>query len=291
MDHRMSVLQLDKDTVLPLAYEYVPAEKMFRTMGFVRTPTMMIPSVAHRGADTPGQRDLFLAKVLTGLQVSPRDIHRITAAAVHSTDRGFGAESVPGIDSGTGTLSDGTERDGLHMLWPGVVLGVVVGVLAGYIVAGWDGVAIGAFVGSSTLSELFPAGWRLFSRRSYLTIQDTLASAMIAAGSAVGAWLGYVLGGDGGPGRAAGVFLGMSIGALVLSLLATTYSMVPLRNRAMTWFGPLIVGGVTWAVHAVWHSPVALALGVIIGFVVASIVAPLAFPLSDTPARGSSGGW
>jgi hypothetical protein len=116
------------------------------------------------------------------------------------------------------------------------------------------------------------ASWKWNSPANYIEFHDTLATLMIAAGTVVGGVLGYLLG-PGGFGQACGVFLGMAVAAFVLGLVATTFSMVPFRLRTPMWLGPLIVGAFVWLADLLWSSPIALALGVVVGSLVARVPA------------------
>ncbi|MGW5664644.1 hypothetical protein ACWEWG_31975 [Streptomyces sp. NPDC003758] len=153
------------------------------------------------------------------------------------------------------------------MIGPGVVAGLLCGLVAGLLLAGWNGAVIGAFVGASTFPDLFMGGWQAVharSPRNYVEIHDTVALLMVAAGAVAGGVAGYVLG-DGGFGRARGVFLGMALAAFTLALLATRFSMVPFRQRSVVWFGPLLVGLLCWGAYSLWSSPVALGFAVVLG--------------------------
>lgn len=81
---RMAVLHLSPASDLPLLYTYEEAEGRFRTMGYVRCAGVTIlEGVAYSGADTAKNRDKFLRKVLTSLEIHERDAHRIVAGAFH----------------------------------------------------------------------------------------------------------------------------------------------------------------------------------------------------------------
>jgi hypothetical protein len=80
---RTAVLPLDRKTVLPLPYEYDPAEGLFRTLGFVRFGPAMVTTVDHTAADTPAGRDEFLSKVLRLLLVPNRRLPRILRKTQH----------------------------------------------------------------------------------------------------------------------------------------------------------------------------------------------------------------
>ncbi|MCC9707900.1 hypothetical protein E4N62_23135 [Streptomyces sp. MNU76] len=163
----------------------------------------------------------------------------------------------------------------MHLTGPGIVVGLLSGLLVGWLLAGWNGAVIGAFVGASTFPDLFMGGWQAVharSARNYVEIHDTVALLLVAVGTVAGGVLGYALGSE-GFGQARGVFLGMALAAFALALLATTFSMVPFRQRSVAWLGPLVVGGLAWAAYALWNSPVALALGIVLGSVVAGALA------------------
>lgn len=167
------------------------------------------------------------------------------------------------------------ERDGLHLTVPGTLVGLLCGLAVGLLLAGWNGAMIGAFVGASTVPDVFIAGWQVVharSPRNYVEIHDTLALLMVSVGTVAGAVAGYAFG-HGGFGRALGVFLGMALTAFALGLLATTFSMVPFRNRLPVWLGPLVVGALVWGAHALWSSPVSLALGALVGSAITGFVA------------------
>ncbi|GAA3784940.1 hypothetical protein ACFS5L_17415 [Streptomyces phyllanthi] len=282
--HRMSVLHIDRDADLPLMYLYLPEQNMFRTMGYVRLRGVTVRDGMSRvGPDTDGERDAFLLEVLTALLVPSREARRIVRTATHiagrdgpvaADDRSAAAGPGPFLHAPRGVPSPAAGRQemgGTHLVGPGAVVGLVCGLLVGLLLAGWNGAAIGAFVGMSTFPHLFMGGWQAVharSPRNYVEIHDTVALLLVAAGTVAGAVLGHALGSEGFA-RARGVFLGMALAAFALGLLATAFSMVPFRQRSMTWLGPLVVGGFAWGAHSLWSSPVALALGIVLGVPVA----------------------
>ncbi|WP_406729443.1 hypothetical protein WJ438_39885 [Streptomyces sp. GD-15H] len=282
--YRMSVLHIDRDADLPLLYVYLPEENAFQTLGYVRLRGVTVwGGVSHAGPDTDDQRDRFLLKVLTALLVPPREAQRIVHTADHVSERGSPSAPQPRTGfvvhepyAGFPRLSaEPGEQGGTHMSVPGVVVGLLGGLFLGWLLAGWNGAVIGAFVGASTFPDLFVGGWQAVhahSPRNYVESHDTVAILLVAAGTVAGGVLGYVLGSE-GFGQARGVFLGMALTAFALALLATTFSMVPFRQRSPVWFGPLVVGALTWAAHSLWSSPAGLALGIIVGTVVAGSLA------------------
>ncbi|MGW7291771.1 hypothetical protein ACWGIB_05185 [Streptomyces xiamenensis] len=284
---RMAVLHIDRAADLPLAYIYLPQERAFRTVGYVRLRGVtVLATIRHTGPDTDVERDLFLLKVLDALRIAPGSARRIVRTAEHPDDRGPRVAPRSVVRSaGPGRYAAGprvpaagaAERGGAHLLWPGALVGLLTGLLAGWLPAGWNGAAIGAFVGMSTFPDLFIGGWQARHARrphNYVVIQDTVALLLVAAGGIGGALAGYALAGtDGGFAQARGVFLGLAAGSFVFSLIATAFSMVPFRQRAVTWFGPLIVGGCCWGAFTLWSHPVATALGVVLGSPVAAVLA------------------
>lgn len=290
-DERLSVLRVSPDVDLPLQYAYFPQDKMFRTLGFVRIDGAMCFGAELSGPDTVFQRDLFLARVLTELRIPPRRAVRIVKRALHIPLQWGGSpvdadpapaprssdDLAPSLAAPFGaraTPSAGTsEGDGSHLIWLGVLAGMLCGALVGFSLAGANGAVIGAFVGMSTLPDLVVGVWQALNRRSgrsYVLVQETMAVLLVASGALVGAAVGYLLGGEDFRG-ALGVFLGMALAAFSLSAVAAVFSMAPFWGRAPTWFGPLIVGGTCWCAYALWSSPVALALGVVLGSVLASV--------------------
>lgn len=293
---RMSVLHIDRDADLPLMYRYVPADNAFETVGYVRLRGVMVPRVTHAGPDTDKERDRFLLKVLTSLAVPSRAASRIVHTADHVSGQGPRVDRMP-ADPGSpwdmgspwdtespwdaGSPWDAESpwdagyggRDGLHAAGPGMLVGLLCGLVAGWLYAGWNGAVLGAFAGMSTFPDLFVAGWQFTHAdvfRSYAEICDALAVLLVGAGTLTGGVLGALLGSP-GFGQARGMFLGMALAAFVLALAAVTISRVPFHHRLLIWLGPLIVGAVTWGAYSLWSSPVSLALGVVLGAVVARI--------------------
>ncbi|MEV6851372.1 hypothetical protein [Actinoplanes sp. NPDC051411] len=80
---RTAVMPLDRRTVLPLPYEYDPARRRFRTLGYVRVGPVMVTSVDHVAADTAAGRDEFLVKVLMSLTIPGRRFRRILRKTQH----------------------------------------------------------------------------------------------------------------------------------------------------------------------------------------------------------------
>lgn len=284
---RMSVLHIDRDNDLPLVYTYVPEEKAFHTMGYVRLRGVTVwEGVSHTGPDTDDERDRFLFKVLDSLPVPPHEVQRVVRAAEHVSQGGDpSAARLRTGSAGHGrsagdrrrpvSAAESREQDGTHLTGLGVVVGLLGGLLSGHLLAGWSGAVIAAFVGASTFPDLFIAGWQAVharSPRNYVEIHDTAAQLLVGGGTVTGGALGYGLGAE-GFGQARGVFLGMAVGAFACGLLATTFSMVPFRQRSATWLGPLVVGASAWAAHALWSSPVALALGIVLGAATAGALA------------------
>ncbi|MFI8535294.1 hypothetical protein ACIGMX_34255 [Streptomyces aquilus] len=271
--HRISVLHIDRDADLPLNYMYLPESGTYQTLGYVRLRGVTAwNGMTHTGPDTAEERDAFLMKVLTTLQVSPREAQRIVRTADHLAPDGGPGSTGPAPFT---AAAPEEEQGGTHLVGPGVVVGLVSGLLVGLLLAGWSGAVIGAFVGVSTFPDLFMGGWQLVHRdspRNYVEIHDTWAILLLAAGTVAGAAGGYALG-DGGFERARGVFLGMASVAFVLALLATRFSMEPFRQRSVVWFGPLVVGGFAWAAHALWSGPVLLTVGIVVGSVVSGSLA------------------
>ncbi|MFB4421461.1 hypothetical protein C5F59_010250 [Streptomyces sp. QL37] len=264
---RLSVLRIDGSTELPLLYVYLPDEQTFRTMGYVRLPHITLPGgVTLPGPDTAEARDAFLREVLTALLVPPRRARSIVRAASHV---GAGGPGVP-VPLPDAEGSGG--NDGSHLLGTGMLVGLLAGSLAGSWFAGWNGAVIGAFLGAATFGDLFMAGWQLAHVRSpdnAVEVHDTLALLMITVGVVGGGVAGCLLG-DGGFAQARGLFLGMSLAAFVLSLVAAGFSMVPFRQRVVVWLGPPAVGGCCWALYTLWNSPAALVIGVVAGTVIAA---------------------
>lgn len=56
-------------------------------------------------------------------------------------------------------------------------------------------------------------------------------------------------------------------------MLVTPFSWEPFRSRLMMWLGPLVVGLCTWAAYAVWHHPVMVAVGILVGSQLAAVPA------------------
>jgi len=100
---------------------------------------------------------------------------------------------------------------------------------------------------------------------------------MVSVGTVAGGVLGYMIG-DHGFGQAGGVFLGMSLAGLLLALAATTFTMAPFRPRVFSGAEPLIVGAGAWIAYSLWSSPVALALGIIVGSLARILLARLLLP-------------
>ena len=70
--------------MLPLLYEYDTASKCFRSVGYVRIGSRMVPSVSHSAPDTTTGRDAFLVKVLQTLLVPDRQARKIVQKAQHA---------------------------------------------------------------------------------------------------------------------------------------------------------------------------------------------------------------
>lgn len=289
---RMALLYIDAEAALPLAYTYETGPREFRTFGYVRLRGAMVLEVSHRGPDTARERDAFLRKVLTSLLLPPRQVERIVRTAEHpggtgpSTEptRFAGPPPLPaagpvaaGAPAGIGGLGweQGEERDGSRFAGPGMLLGLLAGLFTGYVLEGWSGAVIGAWVGTSTCGDLLMACWQAAharSPRNYVLVQDTIAVLLVAAGSLAGALGGYALG-SGDFGRARGVFLGMALSAFVLSALCMSFSRMPFWGRSPMWLGPLFIGLASWGLHTLWSHPVALVVAILLGTWLAAAIA------------------
>jgi len=227
MPFRMSVLHIDADTDLPLLYGFEQTSNAFHTVGYVRCgPVTVWDEVRAPGPDTPRARDAFLCTVLVRLGIPADRAVRIVGAADHLADGAPGGErpslgvSDPPVP---GRWADGPERDGARFAGPGILLGLVAGILVGRWLGGWYGASIGAFVGASTSGDLVVGGWQLVhvhSPRNWVEVHDTVALLLVALASIAVGLAGWWLAGT-GFWRGAAVFVGMSIGALVLAVLAT----------------------------------------------------------------------
>lgn len=269
MHFRVSVLHVDSDIDLSLAYTHLPDRNQFETVGYVRLRGVTVwHGVRHAGLDTDDERDAFLLEVLLALRIPLYEARRIVHMADHLSGSEFDAE-------GRRPPSVGEELDGSHLVGPGCVVGMLSGLLVGCLLAGWNGAVIGAFVGASTFPDLFMASWQAAhasSPRNAAEIHDTVAALLVTVGTIAGGVLGYLLN-DGGFGQASGVFLGMAVAGFTLSALATGFSMVPFPQRLMIWLGPLIVGVFAGSAYSLWSSPVSLALAIVGGSLVAARVA------------------
>ncbi|GAA3881024.1 hypothetical protein [Streptomyces sedi] len=257
---RKSLLYIDEETLLPLVYTYEPAEGGFRTLGMVRVGgTALMATVRQPGPDTAAVRTRFLARVLEALYVAPGAAVRIARNADHVRPDGT-LERKPFLPPGVRLFPAGT------------VPALLVGLLVGGWLAGWYGAVVGAYVGAATLPDLARCAWqttRARRGRGVVLVPEAVAGLLIAAGSLAGALIGCLTA-DEGADRVRGVFLGMTLAALALSLVATRFSMVPLRHRTGAWLGPLVVGALAWGAHAVWADPVGLACGVALGALLAA---------------------
>ncbi|MFF3275858.1 hypothetical protein ACFYWU_33705 [Streptomyces chrestomyceticus] len=267
----MAVLKLHKNASLPVMYEYRPEMPGFRTIEVGSLGNGILSgAVIHVGADTPGDRDAFLLKVLAHLGVSRMEAARGVWHAEHL----LASEYMEGTTEPRASAS-GVERDGTHLRPVGLWLGLLLGGAVGYQVGGWHGLVLGVFAGFTTLIDLVVHGWQLVHIRnswSAVDVHDALAGTMVTAGSIAGAVVGLLIGRTGFE-RAAWMFLGMGLAALVASWVATLFSPESLRAWSPRFILPLVTGGCTWALHALWSSPVALALGVLVGSYVSLFVA------------------
>jgi len=266
----MSVLRIDAVTELPLLYEYVSAEGAFRTVGFVRVRGAMVPEITHWGPDTLAERDRFLLKVLTVVGTPPKRARQIVRRAKHVRD----PDSYAASPSGSAATAPGV-GDGLHLGGRGLLLGLLAGVLVGWFLGRWYGAVIGAFVGASLGPDVVMRGWQIVhagTPRNAVTMRDAVTGLLVVAGSIAGALTGFRLGQDGFE-QAFGVFAGMALAGFVLSVLVTPFSWEPFRSRLMMWLGPLVVGLCTWAAYAVWHHPVMVAVGILVGSQLAAVPA------------------
>ncbi|MFI5694088.1 hypothetical protein ACIA58_19735 [Kribbella sp. NPDC051586] len=80
---RTAVLTIDRSTVLPLMYEYDQGAQSFRSVGFVRVGSRMVPEISHSAADTTAGRDDFLVTVLLSLLIPERAAQKIVRKAQH----------------------------------------------------------------------------------------------------------------------------------------------------------------------------------------------------------------
>jgi hypothetical protein len=69
MAFRTAILTIDHSTVLPLLYEYDEGEHRYRSVGYVRVGSVMVPEVEHPGRDAVSVRDQFLIKVLISVMI------------------------------------------------------------------------------------------------------------------------------------------------------------------------------------------------------------------------------
>ncbi|SOD62944.1 hypothetical protein SAMN06297387_108107 [Streptomyces zhaozhouensis] len=271
---RKSLLYIDGETMLPLAYTYEPAEGGFRTLGMVRVGgTVLMRTVRQPGPDTATVRVEFLTRVLEALYVAPGAAVRIARGADHVRADGT-LEPRPLVPPGTRLFPAGT------------VPALLVGLLVGGWVVGWYGAVVGAYVGAATLPDLARCAWqtaRARRGRGVVLVPEAVAGLLIAAGSLAGALIGCLTA-DEGADRVRGVFLGMAVAALVLSLVATRFSMVPLRHRTGAWLGPLVVGAQAMVTHAVWADPAGLACGVGMGMLLAAGLTAVLTERQGTPS-------
>lgn len=279
---RMSVLHVDRDADLPLMYEYLPDERAFQTVGYVRLRGVMVPRLLHAGADTDEGRDRFLLEVLISLAVPSHEARRIVRRADHVSGRGSRAEPLP-RDAGSPWDMRYEQREGLHMSRPGLLIGLACGLPAGWLYAGWNGAVIGGFLGMFGFPGVFVAGWQL-ARASvlptYVDLRDALARLVIGVVTITCGVLGALLGAP-GFGQARGLFLGMALAALVLGLAATAFLRASFRMRVPDWLTPLIVGACAWGTYSLWSNPVSLALGIVLGIVAGSVPAAWASSSAD----------
>ncbi|MFD3580501.1 hypothetical protein [Streptomyces sp. NPDC058644] len=273
---RMAVLYLDKSSILPLPYVHEGGQ--FRTVGFVRTRHSYLPDgLQLPGNDSPEGRDAFLRELLVALLIPPRDVERIIRTAEHSPQPGSygpppGSMDMPyatGQSAPWAPLAqrDPTVRDGAHVVGPGMLVGLLAGLFAGFQFAGWNGAALGAFLGAAVLPDLLRACWLLLhARAGDLTVEvhDSAALLLVALGPAAGGVAGCLLA-DSGFGQARGLLLGMAGAGFAACVVAAGFSMVPFRQRTVIWLGPLVVSGCCWAAYTLWSSPVALFLAVLVG--------------------------
>ncbi|MGQ0575074.1 MAG: hypothetical protein ACT4RN_12845 [Pseudonocardia sp.] len=80
---RLALLTIDRDTILPLHYEYDAAAGCFRSLGYVRVGAAMAMAVSHTGPDTPDSRDAFLRKVLVAVAVPAQRARQVVRNAEH----------------------------------------------------------------------------------------------------------------------------------------------------------------------------------------------------------------
>jgi hypothetical protein len=81
---RLTVLKIDRSTVLPLHYEYDETISLYRTLGYVRLSPVMLQEFTYRGQDTLAVRDDFLTEVLVGLTIPQERARQIVRDAEHS---------------------------------------------------------------------------------------------------------------------------------------------------------------------------------------------------------------
>lgn len=87
MAFRTAVLKIDGSTVLPLMYEYDESGGCYRSVGYVRVGSAMVPEVEHGGPDRVSVRDQFLMKVLASVLIPERRAKEIVEKAEHDPDR------------------------------------------------------------------------------------------------------------------------------------------------------------------------------------------------------------